>query len=108
MGGPTAARESGQSGAGSLLGRLGVFDEGIASLALVLMTLIPLVEIALRPLLGKGIDNAPVIVQHLGLALAMFGAVLAERGGHLTALGNGFATARNPRVRALSAVFAKV
>jgi C4-dicarboxylate transporter DctM subunit len=33
-----------------------------------------------------------MLVQHLGLALAMFGAVLAERGGHLTALGNGLAT----------------
>ncbi len=87
--------------------RLPPFDEAIASAALVLMTLIPLVEIALRPLHGKGIANAPLLVQHLGLALAMSGAVLAERGGHLTALGNGFATARNPTLRALSAAFAR-
>jgi C4-dicarboxylate transporter, DctM subunit len=87
--------------------RLPPVDELIASLALALMTLIPLVEIALRPLHGKGIDNAPLLVQHLGLALAMFGGVLAERGGHLTALGNGLANARNPALRAASTVFAK-
>jgi len=87
--------------------RLLSFDEAIASAALALMTLIPLIEIALRPLHGKGIDNAPLLVQHLGLALAMFGALLAERGGHLTSLGNGFATSRNPLVRAASTAFAK-
>ena len=75
------------------------FDEAIASLALALMTLIPLVEIALRPLHGRGIDNAPLLVQHLGLALAMFGAILAERSGHLTTLGGGLAASGNPRVR---------
>lgn len=87
--------------------RLPPFDEAIASTALALMTLIPLVEIALRPLHGKGIANAPLIVQHLGLALAMFGAILAERGGHLTSLGNSFASARNPLLRAVANHFAK-
>ena len=38
--------------------------------------------------MGKGIDNAPVLVQHLSLVLAMFGAVAAERNGHLTSLGS--------------------
>jgi C4-dicarboxylate transporter, DctM subunit len=60
-----------------------------ASAALLLMTLIPLVEIATRPLLGKGVDNASVLVQHLGLVMAMLGGVAAERNGHLTTLGNG-------------------
>ncbi|WP_374261461.1 TRAP transporter large permease subunit [Zoogloea sp.] len=87
--------------------RLPPIDEAIASTALALMTLIPLVEIALRPLHGKGIANAPLIVQHLGLALAMFGAILAERGGHLTSLGNSFASARNPLLRAVANHFAK-
>ena len=66
------------------------FDEVLSSSALVLMTLIPLLEIVLRPLLGKGIDNAPVLVQHLGLVLAMLGAIAAERNGHLTSLGSSF------------------
>ncbi len=64
-------------------------DEFLAIIALGLMLLIPLVEIAARPLLGQGIANAPVLVQHLGLLLAMFGAIAAERHGHLTSLGSG-------------------
>lgn len=87
--------------------RLNAFDEAIASCALVLMTLIPLVEIALRPLHGKGIDNAPLLVQHLGLALAMFGAILAERGGHLTTLGSGLSGSRNPGLRAAAGYLAQ-
>jgi len=62
-------------------------DSVLASAALVLMALIPLVEILSRPLMGKGIDNAPVVVQHLGLLMAMAGAIAAERYGHLTSLG---------------------
>jgi tripartite ATP-independent transporter DctM subunit len=78
---------------------LGRFDELLSSLALLLMTLIPLVEIVSRPLLGRGVENAPVLVQHLGLVLAMFGAVAAERGGHLTTLGSGLAELAGPRLR---------
>jgi C4-dicarboxylate transporter DctM subunit len=62
-------------------------DTSFASLALVFMALIPLVEILSRPMMGKGIDNAPVVVQHLGLLMAMAGAIAAERFGHLTSLG---------------------
>lgn len=65
------------------------WDGYVASAALVLMVLVPLVEIATRPLLGRGIDNAPAVVQHMGLLLAMFGSVAAERSGHLTTLGGG-------------------
>ena len=55
------------------------------------MVLIPAIEVALRPTLGRGIDNAPVLVQHLGLVLAMAGALAAERHGHLTTLGSSLA-----------------
>ncbi|MEL4179388.1 TRAP transporter large permease [Roseateles sp. PN1] len=65
------------------------FDEGLASLALALMCVIPLVEILARPLLGSGIENASVLVQHLGLVMTLFGAVAAERYGHLTTLAGG-------------------
>ncbi|WP_374487279.1 TRAP transporter large permease subunit [Zoogloea sp.] len=82
-----------------LLRRLGGLDEVFASAALVLMTLIPLAEMALRPLLGEGIVNAPVLVQHLGLVLAMAGALLAERGGHLSTLGTGLSHSHNPSLR---------
>ena len=67
---------------------LGSIDEQIAAFALGLMMLIPLIEIVMRPLLGSGIANAPVVVQHLGLVLAMFGALAAERHGHLTSFGS--------------------
>ena len=63
-------------------------DDAMASLALACMAVIPAIEVALRPLLGRGIDNAPVLVQHLGLVLAMAGALAAERHGHLTTLGS--------------------
>ncbi len=79
---------------------LGQFDALIAGTALALMLLIPLLEIGLRPLFGRGIENAPVLVQHLGLVLAMFGALVAERRQHLSSLGAGFAAAGNPFVRA--------
>ncbi|NBT54928.1 MAG: TRAP transporter small permease subunit, partial [Betaproteobacteria bacterium] len=62
------------------------------------MVLIPLWEILMRPLAGSGIPNAPVLVQHLGLVLAMFGALGAERHGHLTSLvGQGGGADSGPR-----------
>lgn len=70
-----------------LLRRFVQADIWLAAIALVVMALIPMVEILSRPLMGKGIENAPVVVQHLGLVMAMCGAVAAERFGHLTSLG---------------------
>ncbi|AXS78933.1 TRAP transporter large permease [Dechloromonas sp. HYN0024] len=87
--------------------RLGEFDRVMTSAALLVMLLVPLLEIALRPLLGAGIDNAPVLVQHCGLLLAMFGALLAERGQHLSALGAGLAASTNRFVRNAATAFGK-
>ena len=64
-------------------------DEPVAALALALMLLLPLLEIALRPLLGSGVENAPSLVQHMGLLLAMAGALSAQRQGKLASLGAG-------------------
>ena len=91
----------------ALLSRLGAFDEWLASGALALMLAIPLLEIILRPLFGQGIENAPLLVQHLGLVLAMFGALLAERGQHLSSLGSGFAAAKSPVIRLGAQHFAR-
>lgn len=79
----------------------------LAGGALLLMLALPLGEMFLRPLLGKGIANAPVFVQHLGLVLAMFGALLAERSGHLTSLGAGLAASPDVRLRTLAIASAK-
>lgn len=87
--------------------RLVAFDELLAGTALALMLLLPLLEMALRPLFGQGIHNAPVLVQHLGLVLAMFGALVAERGQHLSSLGAGFAAAHNALLRATAIILAR-
>ena len=77
-------------------------DEVLAALALVLMALIPLIEILVRPVAGSGVQNAPVIVQHLGLVMAMLGSVAALRHGHLSSFGKGFESAAYPRLAAAS------
>jgi len=64
------------------------WDAAIAALALLGMVLIPVVEVFIRPLHGSGIQNAPVLVQHLGLLFSLAGAIYAERTGHLTSLGS--------------------
>jgi C4-dicarboxylate transporter DctM subunit len=82
-------------------------DDLLSGTALALMVLVPLVEIMLRPLLGRGVDNAPVLVQHLGLVLAMFGALAAERHGHLTTLGSSLAQMGGARWRTAVQAFAQ-
>ena len=103
----TASDPSNTSAPSSLARKLSRFDEGLASLALALMVLLPLAEIALRPLMGRGIENASVLVQHLGLLLAMFGAVAAERHGHLSTLGSGLGQRGSERSQALVQAAAK-
>jgi tripartite ATP-independent transporter DctM subunit len=76
-------------------------DEFLAALALALMVAVPLIELAARPLLGAGVDNAAVLVQHLGLLMTMAGALAAERHGHLTTLGASLAGWGGARHRAL-------
>ncbi|MBH9551505.1 TRAP transporter large permease subunit [Inhella sp. 4Y17] len=59
---------------------------------------LPLAEMVLRKT-GTGLDNAAALVQHLGLVVALFGAVAAERHGHLATLGSDFgASLAGPRV----------
>ena len=62
-------------------------DEWLAVLALVAMVLVPLIELSARPMLGAGVQNAAVLVQHLVLLMSLAGAVAAERHGHLVSLG---------------------
>jgi tripartite ATP-independent transporter DctM subunit len=76
-------------------------DARMACLALVAMALIPVLEVLIRPFQGKGIENAPVLVQHLGLVFSMMGAIVAERNGHLSALGCAWKHFKNPWTRPL-------
>ncbi len=64
-------------------------DAALAVAALALMAVLPAVEMALRPLLGGGVQNAPALVQHLGLVLAMAGSLVAARSGHLATFAGG-------------------
>lgn len=90
-----------------LLGRWARLDGVPAVLALALMLVLPLLEIALRPLTGRGVENAPVLVQHLGLVLTMFGALAAERGGHLASLGSSLDHLVRPAMQARVVACAK-
>jgi C4-dicarboxylate transporter DctM subunit len=82
---PIAAPAAADGSRGGFFAR---WDEWLAGSALALMLVVPLIEIAARPFLGRGIENAPLVVQHLGLVLAMFGALAAGRHGQLTTLGS--------------------
>jgi tripartite ATP-independent transporter DctM subunit len=89
----------------SILSQLRVlknWDAAIAAIALCGMFLIPFIEVLLRPLQGSGIDNAPVLVQHLGLLFSLAGALYAERTGHLTSLGSLWQEIRHPLGRGLA------
>ena len=78
------------------------WDAAIAATALCGMFLIPFIEVLLRPLQGSGIDNAPVLVQHLGLLFSLAGALYAERTGHLTSLGSLWQEISHPLGRSIA------
>ncbi len=81
-------------------------DAVVSGLALIGMALIPMIEMVLRPFHGQGIDNAPVVVQHLGLLVAMMGAVAAQRHGQLSSLG--LATHSRPSVQMGFRIFSQI
>lgn len=80
-------------------------DAVLASVALLAMVCIPVFEVFIRPIQGSGIDNAPVLVQHLGLLFSLAGAIYAERTGHLTSLGSLWREISNPIFRNLARAF---
>jgi tripartite ATP-independent transporter DctM subunit len=61
----------------------------IASLALLAMVLLPLLEIVWRRAFGRGIPGSGPIVQHLTLWVGLLGAAIAARDGKLLALATG-------------------
>ena len=60
-------------------------------LALGIMTVLPLAEIALRATVGFGISGSSIFVQHLVLAVGMLGGAIAAREGRLLSLSTGAA-----------------
>ena len=61
-------------------------EDSLAGIALATMVILPLAEIALRPILAGGIPGAIPLVQHLTLWVGFVGAMLAAREGQLVAL----------------------
>ena len=61
-------------------------EDGLATLALSAMVLLPLAEIAIRPFVAGGIPGSIPFVEHLTLWIAFLGAALATRHGKLIAL----------------------
>ncbi len=103
----SVGQQPAQAQAHGLLQQFARLDNVPAVLALLLMMALPLVEMALRPVMGRGVDNAPVLVQHLGLVLAMFGAIAAERRGHLSSLGSNLEHLGGATTQAAVRAFAK-
>ena len=72
-----------------IMGALRQGENGLVSLALAAMVLLPLLEIVLRPTLGIGISGSTTLVQHLTLIVGMLGGAIAAREGRLLALATG-------------------
>ena len=64
-------------------------EDAVSATALVVMTVIPLLEIVLRRAFGIGIPGAGPIVQHLVLWVGFLGAAVAAREGRLLSLATG-------------------
>jgi C4-dicarboxylate transporter, DctM subunit len=62
-------------------------ENAILAIALGLMALIPLAEVALRAAVGRGIPGSASLVQHLTLIVGMVGAAIAAREDRLLAVG---------------------
>jgi tripartite ATP-independent transporter DctM subunit len=65
------------------------FEDSLASLALLVMVVLPLLEIVVRRTLGVGVPGSGPIVQHLTLWVGFLGAAMAARDGKLLALATG-------------------
>ena len=68
---------------------LALVEDGIASLALAAMVVLPLAEIVFRRVAGQGIPGSGPFVQHLTLWIGFLGAAIAAREGKLLALATG-------------------
>jgi TRAP-type C4-dicarboxylate transport system permease small subunit len=56
------------------------FENAVAIAILTAMTVLPLIEIASRIIIGRGISGSIVVVQNFTLWITVLGAVLASRG----------------------------
>lgn len=81
-----------------MIALLAFLEDGIASLALAAMVVLPLAEIVVRKFFGVGIPGSGPFVQHLTLWIGFLGAAIAAREGKLLALATGtFIPSGRPR-----------
>src|ERR1700704_51744 len=64
-------------------------ENAVATLAMLAMVALPLLEILMRRLLGVGVPASGPIVQHLTLWVGFLGAAIAAREGRLLSLATG-------------------
>lgn len=91
--------------------RLEFFEDFFSILALSLMTLLPVIEMAARALRWSGIPGSAVVVQQLTLWIGMLGGMLASRSDRLLGLSSSEflpASWRGPAKMLTSAVLAAV
>ena len=81
-------------------------EDGFASLALLVMVVLPLLEIIVRRLFGVGVPGSGPIVQHLTLWVGFLGAAIAARDGKLLALATGTFIPQGPWRRTADALAA--
>jgi len=72
-----------------VIAALALLEDGIASLALAAMVVLPLAEIVVRRFFGVGIPGSGPFVQHLTLWIGFLGAAIAAREGKLLSLATG-------------------
>ncbi|HXD73500.1 MAG TPA: TRAP transporter small permease subunit, partial [Vicinamibacterales bacterium] len=72
-----------------MIAALALLEDGIASLALAAMVVLPLAEIVVRRFFGVGIPGSGPFVQHLTLWIGFLGAAIAARQGKLLSLATG-------------------
>src|SRR4026208_511233 len=68
---------------------IAALENAIATVAMLAMVALPLLEIAVRRLFGIGVPASGPIVQHLTLWVGFLGAAIAAREGKLLALATG-------------------
>ena len=80
-------------------------ENGIVSLALALMVLLPLAEAFLRRTFGVFIPASTAIVQHMVLVVGMLGGAIAARDGRLLCLSTVGETSVRGRLKSASRIF---
>lgn len=81
---------------------LKLFENGVASTALILMALLPVLEMGLRGIFGAGLPGSADYVQHLTLWVGFLGAALASREGRHLGFGRSLSQALIDRHRGLT------